>query len=81
MFLHVTEVAYLHDYTLWVRFNDGTEGEVNLEGELDGKVFGPLRNEDLFRTAHVDPEIRTVVWDNGADFAPEFLYENLTVTT
>lgn len=81
MFLHVEDVKYLHDYTVWVRFNDGTEGEVNLDAELEGEVFGPLRDVRLFKTIRVDPEIRTVVWDNGADFAPEFLYENLNVTT
>ncbi len=79
MFLHVVEARYLHDYTLWVRFNDGTGGDVDLEPELDGEVFGPLRDLSLFKSFRVDPEIQTVVWDNGADFAPEFLQELLAV--
>ena len=81
MFLHVIEARHLHDHTIWVRFNDGAQGEVDLEQELECPVFGPLRDRDAFRSFRVDPEIRTVVWENGADFAPEFLHENLRVTT
>jgi hypothetical protein len=79
MFLHVREAKYLHDYTVWIRFNDGAEGEIDLEPELEGEVFGPLRDKELFRRFRVDPEIETIVWDNGADLAPEFLYEHMTV--
>jgi hypothetical protein len=79
MFLHVKEAKYLHDYTLWLRFNDGAEGEVDLAAELEGEVFGPLRNIQTFRNFRVDPEIETVVWENGADLAPEFLYEHMKV--
>ncbi len=79
MFLHVREAKYLHDYVVWIRFNDGAEGEIDLEPELEGEVFGPLRDRDLFRRFRVDPEIETLVWENGADLAPEFLYENMRV--
>ena len=81
MFLHVVEARYLQGYTIWVRFNDGAEGEVDLEAELEGEVFGPLLDLTAFRSLRVDPEIQTVVWENGADLAPEFLHENLRVTT
>jgi hypothetical protein len=79
MFLHVKEAKYLHDYVIWSRFNDGTEGEVDLAKELEGEVFGPLRDKRKFRRFRVDPELETVVWENGAGFAPEFLYENMKV--
>jgi hypothetical protein len=79
MFLHVKEAKYLHDYILWLRFNDGAEGEVDLESELLGEVFGPLRDIRLFQQFHVDPKLETVVWENGADLAPEFLYEKMNV--
>ena len=61
------------------RFNDGAEGKINLEGELEGEMFSPLRDLDQFKRFSVDPEIETIVWENGADLAPEFLYENMTV--
>jgi hypothetical protein len=79
MFLHVKEAKYLHDYVVWLRFNDGAEGEIDLERELDGEVFGPLKDQQLFQRFHVDSELETVVWENGADLAPEFLYENMRV--
>lgn len=79
MFLHVKEAKYLHDYVIWLRFNDGAEGEIDLERELEGEVFGPLKDAQLFQRFHVDPELETIAWENGADLAPEFLYENMRV--
>ncbi|MFH0802287.1 MAG: DUF2442 domain-containing protein [bacterium] len=80
MFLHVKEAKYIRDYVIWLRFNDGAEGEINLESELEGEVFGPLHDKTMFSRFHVDPEIETIVWENGADLAPEFLYENMRVS-
>ena len=79
MILHVREARYLHNYVLWLRFNDGAEGEIDLRGELTGEVFGPLTDIEQFKRFRVDPELQTVVWDSGADLAPEFLYENMKV--
>ena len=74
-FLHVERVRHLGRYRLAITFTDGTEREVEFEGELHGEVFGPLRDETAFAAAYVDAETRTVAWPNGADFAPEFLYQ------
>lgn len=74
------QVRYVRDYVLWVRFSDGSEGEVDLAGELDGEVFEPLRNPAYFRSFSVHPELHVVTWPNGADFAPEFLHERVRVT-
>ena len=79
MFPHVREVEYVHDYVVRLRFNDGAEGEIDLEPELEGEVFGPLKDKELFRRFRVDPELQTLVWENDADLAPEFLYENMVV--
>ncbi len=79
MFLHVEQARYLHDYVIWLRFNNGAEGEVDLEPELEGEMFASLREKKKFRRFIVDPELETIVWENGADFAPEFLYDNMTV--
>ena len=80
MILHVVDVKYVRDYVIWVKFNDGIDGEVDLSAELEGEVFGPLKDEELFKTVKVDPLLQTVVWDNGADLAPEFLYDNLRIS-
>ena len=71
--LHVTAVRPLGGTRLWLRFDDGREGEVDLGPELDGPVFTPLRDPARFAEVALDPELRTVVWPTGADFAPEFL--------
>ncbi len=80
MILHVVDVKYMRDYVIWVRFNDGIDGEVDLSAELEGEVFGPLKDQKLFRTVKVDSLLGTVIWDNGADLAPEFLYDNLKIS-
>ncbi len=81
MILHVKEAKYLHDYTRWLKFNDGTEGMVDLQDELYGEVFEPLKNIERFKSFKVDPELETIVWDNGADIAPEFLYDKMKILT
>ena len=73
----VTEAKYSGDYKIWLRFSDGTEGEINLEKELWGEVFEPLKEKNVFSAFSVDPELNTIVWPNGADFAPEYLYQKL----
>ena len=79
MILHVKEAKYLHDYVIWIKFNDGIEGEVDLEYELTGEIFGPLRDKNLFKSFKVDPILETIVWENGADLAPEFLHDNIKI--
>jgi len=73
----VTEARYLGGYRVWLRFSDGAEGEIDLEGELWGEVFEPLKDPAYFAQVRFDPEARTIVWPNGADLAPEFLRTNI----
>lgn len=75
MFLHVKSVEYLNDYKLRVEFNDGKIKQVNLNDELYGEIFEPLKDFELFQRVAVNPDTNTIEWPNGADFAPEFLYE------
>lgn len=79
MFLHVRQAEYRGDYRIWLRFNDGAQGIVDLSDSLNGEVFEPLRQIEKFRSFYVDPDIETIVWENGADMSPEFLYEKMTV--
>jgi hypothetical protein len=60
---------------LIVTLNDGTRARVDVEPELLGEVFEPLRDEEYFMQGAFDPEQGTIVWPNGADFSPEFLIE------
>lgn len=76
----VVEAGYVGGYVIRLRFRDGTSGEVDLESELHGPVFEPLRELALFRHFRIDNEFCTLAWPNGADFAPEFLRERLRIT-
>ena len=80
MILHVVEAWYERDYIIHLKFNDGAEGYVDLANELHGEMFAPLKDVARFKAFRVDPEVETVVWDNGADLAPEFLHSRLLVT-
>lgn len=75
MFLHITDVRHLQDYQLEVVFNDGSVRRVDLEKELYGEVFEPLKDKDFFRKVQLNAETGTIEWPNGADFAPECLHE------
>lgn len=75
----VIEVRYVRDYTVWLRFEDGTEGEVDIARSFRGPVFEPLRNVEYFKQVRVDAELGTIVWPNGADIAPETLHERVQV--
>ena len=72
----VQSVRVLDDYRLVVRFDDGTEGEFELRERLFGPVFEPLQDLRVFAQAFVD-EYGAIAWPNGADLAPDALYEQL----
>lgn len=79
MLPRVIEARHVAGHTVWLRFSDGAEGEVDLSSELYGEAFEPLKDVEYFQKLQVHPELRTVVWPNGADFAPEFLRSSLRV--
>jgi hypothetical protein len=77
MLPRLRNAKYRRDYRIWLKFADGAEGEVDLEAELWGEVFQPLKDKAQFAAFSLDKELGTIVWPNGADFAPEFLYQKL----
>lgn len=79
MFLHITRAEYLANHRLHLWFNDATNGEVDLARSLEGPIFEPLRDMDYFRQFRI--EGHTVAWENGADFAPEYLHELMLSST
>ena len=78
---HVMEARYVRDFVVWLRFRDGTAGEVDLAQELWGEAFEPLRDVEYFKQFKLDPQFHTLVWPNDTDFAPEFLHDAVRVTT
>ena len=75
----VVDVKHVRDHIIWLRFEDGVEGEIDLSKSLRGPVFEPLRDPAFFAKVRVNSELGTIVWPNGADIAPETLYARLHV--
>jgi hypothetical protein len=73
MFLEVINAQYIKDFKILLEFNNGIALTVDLENELNGSVFIPLKNKEYFQKFFI--QFNTIEWDNGADFAPEYLYQ------
>jgi hypothetical protein len=71
----ILECEHVSPYSLRLKFDDGLERVVDLEAILEGRIYGPLRDEGLFSKVQIDPEIQTVTWPNGADFDPAVLHD------
>ncbi len=79
MLPNVTFVRPVAPYRLFLRFDDGVEGEVDIAGMVPFQgVFEPLRDPAYFAQVRVEPELGTVVWPNGADLDPLVLYTAVT---
>jgi len=84
MFLHVIQAKYIEDYKIEVLFNDGKKGVANLVDVLNKGIFQSLQDKKKFSSFIVDKDLETVVWSNGVDLAPEYIYfqafkKNLTL--
>ena len=73
MFIEVVKADYLDGYKVKLLFNNGETKVVDLGSSLNGIVFEPLKNLDYFKNFSI--KFNTIEWENGADFAPEYLYE------
>ena len=62
-------------YTLRIQFDDHISQVIDFEPVLRGELYGPLRDLALFNQVQIDPQARTLVWPNGADFDPATLHE------
>ncbi len=62
-------------YTLRLEFDDSTFQTIDFLPVLKGRMFGPLRDMEIFNQVRVDPESETIVWPNGADFDPGTLHD------
>ena len=71
--LRVTKARCVGGYRVALCFNDGTSKTVDVGSLLQGPIFEPLKDQAYFARGAFDPVCGTVVWPNGADFAPEAL--------
>ncbi|MBU4201185.1 MAG: DUF2442 domain-containing protein [Verrucomicrobia bacterium] len=70
----VQQIEYKSGYSFLIVFDDRTSAVVDFSEYLQrGPIFAPLKNPDFFRQARI--EGGTIAWPNGADIAPETLYE------
>jgi hypothetical protein len=77
----IIEAKHVKYYEIWIKFNDGVEGIVDLKSTIADdhrEIFKELKDEDKFKRFRVDAD--TIVWENGLDLAPEYLYD-LTLKT
>jgi len=72
MFIEVSKAEYIGEYRIALTFNNGVAKTVDLQNELTGAVYEPLRNPDYFKNFRI--KFNTIEWENGADYAPEYLY-------
>jgi hypothetical protein len=75
----LVRVRALEGARLFVEFDDGTAGEIDLSTRLFGPVFEPLADPDIFAAVAID-EFGAPCWPTGADLAPDAIYEKLTGT-
>lgn len=61
-------------YTLMLQFTDGSRQQIDFRPVLEGEMFGPLQDLQLFNAVHIDTAFGTLQWPNGADFDPETLH-------
>lgn len=79
MLSDVVKVEPRGRYRIWLHFQDGVEGEVDLEPRLNFQgVFAPLRDPVYFTQVRVNPDLGTICWPNGADWDPLVLYSLVT---
>ena len=74
MLIHVVKAKYVDGYRIEVAFNDGRQGVADLTEALRGPVFEKLKDVSEFKRFLLDDELDTLVWPNGADLAPEYIY-------
>jgi Protein of unknown function (DUF2442) len=77
--VRIRAVTPREGFKVHLEFTDNTTKEIDLEPYLHGPIFEPIRRDPrVFRSVKVDPQMGTVVWENGADIDPDVLYQGLT---
>ncbi|CUS06118.1 conserved protein of unknown function [Candidatus Promineifilum breve] len=79
MLKDVVQVKPLGGYRLFLRFEDGREGEVDIAQLIEFRgVFASLREKPVFDQVRVDVDLGTIVWPGGGDLDPDVLYAQVT---
>lgn len=80
--IDVIEVTVLKDHKLHLKFDDGSQGDIDISKIIPFKgVFEPLKDTVFFSRVAINYDIGTICWDNGADLSPTFLREHIQATS
>ena len=75
MLYDIVEVKVIKNYILYLLFEDGVQGEVDISEIISFKgIFSMLKDKEYFSSVYVNKDLGTIVWNNGADLSPSFLY-------
>jgi hypothetical protein len=75
MLFDIVEVKVVKNYILYIRFENGVSGEIDISKVVPFEgVFSKFKDHSYFATVKVHKELGTIVWDNGADLAPDYIY-------
>jgi hypothetical protein len=72
LLIKVINAKFIEGYKIEIKFNDGKTKIIDFKDQLWGEMFEPLKNIEYFKKFKLNPF--TIEWENGADFAPEYLY-------
>ena len=75
--LEPVEVKPLPNFHIWIRYNDGVCGEINLSDVAGKGVFEAWNRPGFFEKVHLTSH-RQIAWDNEIDLCPDALYMELT---
>jgi len=81
MLYDIVDVKVIKDYIINILFENGVEGKIDISKIIPFKgIFTKLKDKQYFSTVYVNKDLGTIVWDNGADISPSFLYEVISQT-
>jgi hypothetical protein len=75
-----TDVKALPNHRIWLRYDDGVEGEIDLSDLAGRGVFAPLSDAAYFATVHLGSH-GAVQWSPNLDLCPDAMYLRLSGKT
>ena len=74
----ITDCKPCPNYKIWIRFNDGLEGKVDLSNFVGKGLFSAWNSVDFFNTVYIDPKTQTIAWGDDLDLDPYVLREQIS---
>jgi hypothetical protein len=71
----IKKATHVKDYQIILTFDNDQSKLIDLRNYLEGEIFLPLNDIAYFKKFRIDDDLETIVWDNGADISPDFLFE------